>query len=140
MSVPKRKWILSRTEHALQMLACPADVQIRLMPRFVCVTDELALDFDHWQSVLVSNFGSELSPDQIASLAVIDDKFASFSRGGKEFKAEFWTDEALRQSADWQSIRQMAGRTLHLFGWPLAIPPSYAHEYVKGTPNVESDS
>jgi hypothetical protein len=56
---------------------------IRLLPSFVCAADELALEFDHWRDVLIENCGSELTAEQIASLAAIDGLFSRFSRGGK---------------------------------------------------------
>jgi hypothetical protein len=129
MDVSNREGIFERTKEALQLLACPAEVQIRLLPSFVCVADELALEFSHWRGVLVGNFASELTPEQIASLTVIVEKLALFSRGGKSFKEGFWTDEALRESTDWENIRQLAIQALHRFGWSEESPPTQAHGF-----------
>jgi hypothetical protein len=48
MSVSNRDGVFQRTKEALQLLACSSAVQFRLLPSFVCVGDELALDFHHW--------------------------------------------------------------------------------------------
>jgi len=55
--------------------------------------------------VMIDNFSCELTPEQIASLAAIDEIFSRFSRGGSEYREEFWMDEAVRSSPDWESIR-----------------------------------
>jgi len=92
----------------------------------------LALDFHHWQGVMIDDFSSELTPEQIASLTAIEATFSRFSRGGSEYNEEFWMDEAVRKSPDWENIRQRTRRALSLFGWPEEEPPSDAHEFVKG--------
>jgi hypothetical protein len=133
MSVPDREWMLSTFKQALQILAAPPDEQIRHFPDFVCVTDELALDFDHWRVVFISNFGAEATSDQLASLAAIDEEFDFLSRGGSEFAEDFWTDEALRASARWEEIRQLAVQALTTFGFPLNIPANNFNDYVIGS-------
>jgi hypothetical protein len=37
-----------RLQHAVQVLALPADIQLSLFPDFASKVDELALDFDNW--------------------------------------------------------------------------------------------
>jgi len=93
----------------------------------------LALDFHHWQGVMIDNFSSELTPQQIAGLITLDESFSRFSRGGGGYSEEFWTDEGVRTSPDWQIIRQMAKHALSLFGWPEEEPPGHAEEFVKGS-------
>jgi hypothetical protein len=60
----------------------------------------LALDFDHWRVVFIFNFGAEATPEQLASLAAIDEEFDSLSRGGSDFAEDFWTDDASRASEE----------------------------------------
>jgi hypothetical protein len=134
MGSADRLWIFEPTKHALQHLAAPAEVQIALLPDFVCVTDELSLDFDHWRSTFIGNYGSELTPGQAALFEAIDEKFARLSRRGAAFREEFWTNDALRESPEWENFRQLAIKLLDLLGWPVEIPPSCAHEYVQGRP------
>lgn len=104
MAEVNRKWIFERTKHALQHLACAPDVQIRLLPPFVVPADELALNFDHWRKTFVDNYHSELTEEQLASLDVIDEKFGAFEKG-----SGFWSDEALRNSPGWETIRRACG-------------------------------
>jgi hypothetical protein len=137
MGTANREGIFNRTMEALQLLACPASVQIQSLPSFVCVTDELALDFNHWQDTLIGNFGSELTRGQIEILTAINENFSHLSRCGSQYKEEFWTDDALRNSADWTQIRAMASEALSRFGWREAEPPSRASEFVKGVQNPD---
>ena len=71
MQAVDRLGIFERLKHSIQLLACPPEVQLNLLPSFVCKVDELALDFDHWQRVALSNFRSELTADQLSCLDVI---------------------------------------------------------------------
>jgi hypothetical protein len=89
------------------------------------------LDFDHWRSVFLSNFASELAPEQALAFAVIDERFQALSRGGGEYQEQFWTDQGLRDSADWECIRRMAAQALSLLGWPLESPAANLGVYVK---------
>lgn len=120
--------IFERLKHSVQLLASSPEVQLRLLPPFVCKADELALDFDHWREVALHNYGEDLSADQTSTLATLDQTFDRLTNGG----SEHWTDEAVRYSQEWQGIRALAAAALKAFGWPLETPPSYAHEYVSG--------
>lgn len=131
MSAPDRDWILSSFKNAVQILAAPVDAQLQYFPDFVCVTDELALDFDHWQVVFISNFGDEATREQLAALAAIDERLDSLSRGGSEFDENFWTDEALRSSARWEELRHLAARALTTFGFPVDVPINNFNDYVR---------
>jgi hypothetical protein len=116
-----RDGIYLRTKEALQLLACSPAAQFRLLPD-VCVGDELALDLHHWREVMIDNCSSELTSEQNASLAAIDEVFPRFSRGGSEYREEFWMDEAVRKSPEWERIRQMAKDALSNFGWSEGEP------------------
>jgi hypothetical protein len=43
----------------------PPEIQLKMLPRFVCKADELALDFDLGRGVVLNNFRSQLSTDQM---------------------------------------------------------------------------
>jgi len=120
--------ILERLKHSLQPLACPPEIQLKMLPRFVCKADELALDFDLWREVVLSNFRSELSTDQMCCIESIDQSLAQLTRMGPEC----WTEEAVRQSEEWKRVRTLAADALDAFGWPLETPPSHADEFVGG--------
>src|SRR5262245_46705375 len=108
MSEVDRDGVLACTKATLQLLASSAELQIQHYPNFVLVADELALDFDHWRSVFLSNFADELTLEQVRAFTMIDERLEALSHGGKEYNEQFWTEEGLRESAEWASIRRMA--------------------------------
>lgn len=103
---------------SLESLSHPATVQYSLFPRFVCVADELALNFDE-RFRAVSNH--EFTPKQRSLLIALDTALADMS--GPE-NADLWTDTALENNPLWLEIRQKARRALETFGWTLERPPS----------------
>jgi hypothetical protein len=127
MQAIDRLGIFERLKHSIQLLACPAEVQLNLLPRFVCKADELALDFDQWRLVAVSSFRSELTTSQLLCLDAIDTSLSELTALG----SEHWTDDAVRKSTEWQGIRALAAAALASFGWPVEEPPSHADEYVE---------
>ena len=100
-----------------------------MLPNFVCKADELALDFDHWNEVVLSNFQSELTPAQLSSLRAIARSISDMTRAG----AALWTEIAVRESSEWNFVRTLAAAALNSFGWPLETPPSHADEFVGGS-------
>ena len=118
--------IFERLKHSIQLLACPAEIQLRMLPRFVCRADELALDFDLWKEIVLNNFRSELSTDQMCCMESIDRSLSELTHMGPEN----WTEEAVRESDEWKRVRTLAASGLESFGWAREIPPSHAGEYV----------
>ena len=86
--------IFERLKYSIQLLACPAEIQLNMLPRFVCKADELALDFDLWCEVVLHNFQSDLSADQISSLENVGRNLSELTHMG----AEHWTEQAVRDS------------------------------------------
>ena len=113
---------------ALQALALPAGAQLNLFPDFASVTDELALDFDHWRATALGQH--QLDPAQVAALASIDALLAEMT--GAENVA-LWTDAALAQHPSWRQLREKARGALHAFGWDLATPPMDRAVFVRGS-------
>ena len=68
----RKQWIFERLKHSVQALALPATAQLSLLPDFVVKSDELLLDFDHWQECAVTNYGSDLTGEQLDSLAAMN--------------------------------------------------------------------
>ena len=118
-----------RLKHALQALAIAAEEQVRLFPDFVVKTDELVCDFDDWMSCAIENYGSEMTKEQLQSLAVLD---THIEAGDKRHGKSIWEEESLYSHPFWQELREMSSQALKAFDWPLVTPPSYAHEYVRG--------
>jgi hypothetical protein len=128
MQTVDRLGIFEQLRRSIQLLACPPEIQLNLLPNFVCKADELALDFGHWRLVAVSNFRSELTADQLSCLDAIDSSLSELTRMG----SESWTEDAVRESGEWKAVRTLAAAALESFGWPLKMPPSQADEFVGG--------
>lgn len=114
-------------EHALQALAAPADVQLSLFPAFAHKVDELALDFDHWYRVYVTNPQSSVTHHQQALLSALDARLQILSIPQH---AAMWTEESLRTRSEWADVRVLAAETLASFGWDVAIPPPSGGVYI----------
>jgi hypothetical protein len=127
--------IFERLKHSIQLLASPPEVQLTLLPSFVCKADELALDFNQWCLVALSNFRSEFTPDQLLCLDAIDSSLSELTHKG----SEHWTEDGVRKSDEWQVIRALACAALASFGWPIEAPPSYADEYVEGKQSQDQE-
>ena len=126
MQAVDRFAIFERLKYSIQLLAGPAEIQLRMLPRFVCRVNELALDFDLWKEIVLNTFRSELSTDQICRMESIDLSLSELTRMGPEH----WTEEAVRESDEWKRIRTLAALALVSFGWARDTPPSHAGEYV----------
>lgn len=129
MQLVERLAIFERLRHSIQLLACQSEIQVGLLPDFVCKADELALDFDHWKDVVLSNFGADLTADQKSCIENIDRRLSALTHLGPEH----WTEHAVRESQEWQRLRSVAIEALQSFGWPQQTPPSHADEYIGGT-------
>ena len=119
--------MLLRLKHSLQTLAMPPDIQLGLLPDFVCKPDELALTFDHWYQCVLSNDDRTLSRQQKLALEALD-KHLDIMTG----KEHLWTEEAVKSLPEWEQIRRLARETLESFNWEVTVPPSYSFEYVPG--------
>ncbi len=113
-------WVSKELRHSLQALAVPADVQLRLLPDFVCKADELALNFNDCYSLITAE--AELTDRQKAALDALDAKLDEMGGAGNE---HLWTEKALGIRPEWEEVRRLAVETLDAFGWDVAIPPAY---------------
>jgi hypothetical protein len=86
-----RLGIFERLKHSIQLLALPPKIQLKLLPDFVCKPDELALEFDHWREVVLQNFSSGLSSEQMSCIE-------SIRRSISDLRPEHWTEYAVRKS------------------------------------------
>jgi hypothetical protein len=118
-----QSWHFRELRWSLQALASAASDQLKLFPELAANADQLALDFDHWASVVRADYGGELSASQTDALAAIDRKLATISRDGAEFDPELWTESGLGASAHWEDVRRLAASALAAFGWPVESPP-----------------
>jgi hypothetical protein len=114
-----RAWHFKQLRWSLQGLASTAaSPQRELFPEYALAADELALQFDHWFTVIRSHYEGELSSAQLESLQAIDRKLSTMSRDGAEFDVELWTETALVTSEHWMDIRRLAAAALEAFEWP----------------------
>ncbi|WP_437631895.1 hypothetical protein [Sorangium sp. So ce854] len=115
-------------EWVVRALAQEFDVQRSLFPPFVCIADELALEFEERvrklppdaQSVLLTN-------EQDALLRALDAKLDAMS--GPE-NIRFWTDDALRHDPEWSEVRRLSGELIEAMGWSSLPPPPSSDIYV----------
>ena len=125
MTEANRPWLSERLKHSLQLLACPAEIQLKKFPPFVHAPDEMALDFDNFRSAFVGNFRTEVTSEQLHYLELID---TSFGRMDKNC----FSADGINNSKEWRRIRELASQALGAFGWPLDDPPRRDSEFVPG--------
>lgn len=109
---------LDQLRWALQALAAPADQQVQLFPSFVCIPDELVLDFDQWFRATTRN--AEFSSEQQTALAQLDESIAAWSGPAH---ADVWLEAALATHPAWFDFRSLARDALASFGWLVELPP-----------------
>lgn len=126
----RKEAILKRLKHTVQLLASSAEMQLQMLPSYVFKADELALEFDRWRELTLGNYKSDLNAPQLSALTALHKKLEELTAGGEEY----WTDEAIRTSREWQNVRGLAASVLNAFGWPAETPPSYAYEYIPPDP------
>ena len=131
MDAADKIWLTQRLMESLQLLACSPEVQLRKFPPLVHAPDEMALDFDHFRSAFVGNFQNELTGEQLSCLELIDRNFDQMGKGK-------FSPEEVRNSVEWQRIRELSADALKAFGWPLDDPPRHDHEFVPGRPSERS--
>ena len=117
---------MERLKHSLQLLASQPDIPLGLLPDFVCKADELALEFDHWYVVVLRNFRSEMTVDQLSALDSLDHSLSELTK-------EAPTTGLMKRIAHLtggEAFGRLPRRLSIAFNWPNETPPSHADEYV----------
>lgn len=119
---------MERMIEVLKLLASQYTVQKSVLPTFVVVADEIALLFDDELRLarargLVEAAGPEVGGD----LAAIDEAL-----DGMGATKALWTDEGLRDSVEWQQIRDRARQALVRLGEPNDAPNMTWIDHVQG--------
>jgi hypothetical protein len=96
----------------IRRLASAGSGQRALFPDQNVSAIELVRDFDQRVSVLREDDDGQLSPSQIESLTLLEEKLSTMARDGVEFDADMWTEEAVRTSEDWAEVRTLAAAAL----------------------------
>ena len=122
----KERISFSHFEWSVRALAQPAAIQLALFPAFVCVTDELALEFDECLCD-VSKLRGLLPPHAVSAVESLDAQLVSMS--GPDH-LDLWTDESLALMPEWEDVRQRALAVVAVMGWPVTSPGSSSRTYV----------
>ncbi|MCP3922273.1 MAG: hypothetical protein GY714_06785 [Desulfobacterales bacterium] len=98
-------------------LASPAREQIKLYPEFVCIGDELVLDFDEaYKEIKEPAF----NPEQKGALEELDQFLESHA--GPEFEEMYLERDSLFKDMRWVKIRNLAHRVIEAMGWNYENP------------------
>jgi len=106
----KRAWLFGRLKYSLQILAAPAEIQLREVSASGHKADELYLKFGHWRSKVLYSFPSEIAISQRSLLDSMERTFTGMGR-------ECWTDNGVSNSAEWKHVRLLSRKALKTFGW-----------------------
>ena len=111
--------MIERLIRALQALAAPADAQLARDPDFAAKAGGLALDYDDALRLTLDCPQIRLDPEAREALETIGERLDVMSG---ETDA-FWTEDALRGSAEWEAVRRLAREALRALGEPVDLPP-----------------
>jgi len=119
---------MNKIKLIVQSFAQPCEVQRSLFPNFANVADELAVE---WEMVLEELDDTLLTDKQKQAIKALDDYMLSISGPAN---IQYWNNEALCQSKEWDTMRNLAEDILCVMGWGNDTPPKNLAIYVKGTP------
>ena len=107
-------------------LASPADIQIALHPRGVCIGDELVCDFDLHKSTFLKQ--PTVTADQVNAIQTLDAFLDELSGPQNE---SFWCDlDPIMDDPRWEQIRELSRRVLDAMGWEYSLPDKDGASYV----------
>jgi hypothetical protein len=115
-----RAWHFKQLKWSVQALALRAPEQLVLFPDFVATADELALELDHWATLVLDRYAGALTDAQTTGLRALHRKLETMSRDGAEFDADLWNETAMGSSVHWQEVRDLAIAVRDAFGWSVA--------------------
>lgn len=126
----EREWRIREFRNALLALAAEGEIALSVYSKSVLRPDELALDFDHWLTAVRGQHGLQFNARQSQVLSEIDSKLNGMSG---RINAHLWTEDAVRNSPEWQQVRDLAREALALLEWPVDSPvPINDHSYQRG--------
>lgn len=114
----------------LRLAASEPEMQIKSLPDFVLVTDEIAINFDdvyQYKSELLSKGKISIEMSELLDEIDKETEFMSENKVG-------WEIEDLEKSHHWIKIREIAKKILLMMGESV-IPPNIAGwiTYIKGS-------
>jgi hypothetical protein len=120
---------LLQLKYSLQALAQPVDIQLELFPNFVSIADEMALDLNHWSSVVIQN--GLITSKQKALLEQLDALLEQMS--SVAMKDNLWSTNALQEREEWATVRNLVTKILQEFSWTPEKPPVARSQYIRSS-------
>lgn len=116
---------------SIQLLAADYDIQIKVLPNFVHVTDEIALIFDD-----ITPFFDTFFEDNLINME-IRGELDNLNRLLEQMssKKELWNLTSLKVADEWQNIRSIAVRILKMFGKEKQVPNLFWLQFIPGSLN-----
>jgi hypothetical protein len=99
---------------AVAALAMPGPAALDTLDPRCHRPDELALDFDDAFRVIVGNFASDLTSEQLSALQMLD---ALLEEMSGSHNSHLWTEEAVVSHDRWREVRSRAYTVMGEFGW-----------------------
>lgn len=112
--------MVERLVHALQTLAAPAEDQLTRVPDFVRKANNLALDFADALRLVSDCPQILLEAEQQYALDRLDGYLEARSTPAH---MGFWTEAAIRESAEWDTVRRLARDALASLRAPQELSP-----------------
>lgn len=113
---------LSQIIEAIKLVAAPPIDQLDAFPDFVCKPDEIALTFDEVFSLIDDT--TSISTEIYSKMKNINELFNTFRK-------EDWTEDAVKNSKNWQLVRQMAKDLLSMINIPYSKPNLFWISYIQ---------
>ena len=110
-----RESCFSQLIASLKALASEPSDQLALFPDAEIKADDLVARFDDSLRAVSEDYEHDLSRAQLDALRALSDRLATISRDGNDFDAELWTADAVRTSAHWREVRELACAALNVF-------------------------
>ena len=115
---------MGKLEWVTRVFSQPSEAQKSLFPEFVNVADELAVE---WELALEGRESVSLTDEQRLAIKVLDDYMLSIS--GPE-NIQYWNDDALCYSTEWNHMRKLAENILNIMGWENSLPAKSTAIYI----------
>lgn len=119
---------LNELKRVLQTLASPAPIQFGLFPDFVCVGDEMALEFDDALR-LVAPLAQTFTTPQAQALEELD----RYLDARSNVPDDFGDDDNVRSDLRWVHVRDLASSACAAFGWSVQTPEPSGAVYIPDT-------
>jgi len=115
---------MNKIKRITQCFAQPYEVQKKLFPDFVNVAEQLAVE---WEIALDEINDSQMTNDQKQAVQTLDNYMLSISGPAN---LQYWNDDALCYSDEWNKMRELAEIILDAMGWDDVVQPESNAVYI----------